>query len=156
MWWLNGTAGQMADAWFGMVRTGIAAAETMVAAGTVIGHRTALIADAMQRPWAADHRELGRMVPEKVMAFGQSGSNVMQALIQSQRELERYCGDVGACARDMAFAAPGSLPMARLIDGAMAQSARAATSGLAAVDAALAPIHKRAVANARRLTRKAG
>lgn len=154
MWW-NGAATELVEAWFGMMRTGIAAVETAVAAGTVINHRSALIVDAIQRPWAADHAELGRMVPEKVRAFSQSGTNIMQAMVDGHRDLERYVNRVGSLARQMAVSGPLAQPdsMARMIDGAMAHGARQATRSMAAVDAALAPIHKRAVANAKRLSR---
>lgn len=51
-----------------MARTGMAMAETAVHAQQVIAARMPMIAEAFVSPLTANHRELGRMVSEKVSA----------------------------------------------------------------------------------------
>ena len=47
-------------------------AEMMIAAGKVVDQRTRMIRSASQSPLSGNYQELGKMVPEKVAAFGES------------------------------------------------------------------------------------
>lgn len=57
-----------------MRTTSVRAAETFGGANKVVAARGAIIGEAMQSPWAADHAELGRMIPEKIDTLSRAGS----------------------------------------------------------------------------------
>lgn len=61
-----------------MARTGVAIAETAVNAQQVVAARLPMIGEAFASPLTANHRELGRMVSEKVAAT-QSSANTPSA-----------------------------------------------------------------------------
>lgn len=130
---------------FDMQRTWMKAAETLLASQRVVDARTILIRNAGQSPLTGDYRELSRMVPEKIEAFTQSGA----ALTQNMAAVHQ------------AFLSQGQAMAAAMLSGNpfwMLQGSRQALSSLDVISrlgaATLAPIHKTATANARRLAKR--
>lgn len=121
------------------------ATETLLTSQRVIDARTILIRNAGQSPLTGEYRELSRMVPEKIEAFTQSGAALTQNM----------------AAMHQAFLSQGQALAAAMLSGNpfwMLQGSRQALSSLDAVSrlgaATLAPIHKTATANARRLAKR--
>ena len=144
---------RMMSAGWSMAQTGMRAAETMGAANEVVAARTALIRSAMHSPLTGDHVELGRMVPEKVEAFSRAGSATISAWWTAQSLWAVEMQHLGAMAMS------GRLPTCV---GIATFGERVATLGVESFEAAarlgsatLAPIHRKATDNARRLTRTA-
>jgi hypothetical protein len=135
---------------FHLAEVSLKAGEMTVAAGTVIGARMGVIAAAQNDPLNADHAELGRMLPEKLGAFSEAGTAVMEEWWSLQREIGNYLLYLG---RAMTV---GRLPLPselfELVERTSIHGTRLATSAIGAADVALAPLHKKATSNARRLT----
>ncbi|MBP7337836.1 hypothetical protein [Niveispirillum sp.] len=136
-----------------MTGTGVRVMETLGAANAVIAARTPIIDAAMRSPLTGDHVELGRMVPEKVEAFSQAGSAMVTAWWQAQSLWVAHMQHLGGMA--MRGRAPTAGEM-------MALNSKVADLTLDGIEAAvrlgstaLAPVHRKATANARRLKRKA-
>lgn len=115
------------------------ATELFIAAPQVVAHRVARMAAAGPRPSARDQREFARMVAEKQAAFVESwGAMARQAMVAQQR---------------LALAAWQGwwlLPVKGLPDGnAVARSMHNAALGV--LGQGLKPVHRKAVANAKRL-----
>lgn len=128
------------------MQTAFKLAETLSSANAVIAARTPMIAAAFADPLNADTRELSRMVSEKSAAFGQSG----RSLSAGQRTLHRA---VTTNARDFGRLAGGDL-LGPAIWWRMAErNLQFWSTFMALPGEALAPIHKRATGNARRLRR---
>jgi len=128
------------------------AGEMTTAAGAVIGTRVWMIAAAQQDPLNADHAELGRMLPEKVQAFSEAGAAVVEEWSALSRDVGDYMLYLG---RAMTTGRP-PLPsdVLELAARTSAHGARVASSAIGAASVALAPLHKRATSNARRLIRR--
>lgn len=144
--------------------TAIAGGETLRAAGDVIAARLEIMAAGLSDPRKADLRELSLMGSEKVEAlsasavsvaqnFGALGGRMAQAAMSEATLASRAAVAMGAARTPTAFAAAQ-------YDYALGWWSRAAgqmltlNSELIQVQAdALKPIHKTAVANARRLKR---
>lgn len=144
---------RVANAGWSMVQTGLRMAETMGAANDVVAARTALIGSAMRSPLTGDHRELARMVPEKVEAFSSVGSAGVSAWWAAQSAWADEMQHLGAIAMRGRAPTPGEWT---------ALASRMARVGLESVEAvarlgsaSIAPVHRKATANARRLKRKA-
>ncbi|UAK25711.1 hypothetical protein [Sphingomonas nostoxanthinifaciens] len=126
------------------VKLGTAMMETMVGAQSVIFARLPVIGMALTDPLNADHRELGRMMTEKVSAFRTSGKSV---------------GKAGGLAREAATS--NAKAFHALVGGGLLWPADwmrlfeanlAAAAALATLPAiALAPLHQGVIANDRRL-----
>lgn len=119
------------------VRLGRQTAELMVAAPQVVAHRLLRIAAAGAHPSGRDQREFRSMGSEKLAAFTQSWSDMALQTLRANQQMALAW-----------MVAPWS-------------PARAATqlrnSVLRIMISGVAPVHKRAVANAKRLRRpKAG
>ena len=116
--------------------------ELSVAAPQVIAHRVGRMLAAGSRPSRADRSEFVRMGNEKVVAFWQSWASMWTqagaAQLQAMQSLWRFP------------------PLSRR--SAAAAAARAVSGQAAAVTkilhAGLAPVHSKAVGNAKRLTRR--
>ena len=147
---------------------GLKAMQMSTSAAQVIAIRTTRMAAAGLNPTAADKRENSRMVTEKVDAFALAG----QALATGAAPL--LAGMAGQALRtglDL-FSAATHLAASRTLPETMARQRRLADTLMrstpsahhgAASDAtarlahrALAPVHRKATANARRLMKKAG
>ncbi|WP_068078526.1 hypothetical protein [Novosphingobium lentum] len=67
---------RMASATFSMFGNARHVSETMSASHVVIAKRTKMMATATFSPLHGNYDELGRMVPEKMAAFGEAGSAI--------------------------------------------------------------------------------
>lgn len=139
---------KLLDAGAQMARTSAALAETMTASHAVIARRSAIIGAAINAPASADRAELSRMVPEKVNAFGASGASIGRDIIAMQSALMQEAVQLGM------MAMTGRLPGA----GALAErsanlAVKTMTLGAGMGARSLAPVHRAATANARRLRR---
>lgn len=142
---------RMASASLEMTRTGLRAAETLSASGDVVARRGAIIRTALATPFAADHAELARMVPEKLDAFSKAG------MAMTTEYLAMQAGLFGEFQNIWAMALRGRPPT---FGEASALADRAAAFGMRETERAaklggvgLAPIHRQATSNARRLKR---
>lgn len=114
--------------------------ELSIAAPQVVAHRVARMARGGTRPSAADRREFVTMGAEKVTAFRQSWSAMAAMAVETQWRLWQAWSALAL--------GPWS---ARSTRRAADRSAQAVGRLLSA---GLAPVHARAVANARRLSRR--
>ena len=135
--------------------------ELAIAAPQVVAIRTARMVAAGANPGAADRAEFSRMGTEKAQAFRDSMMAMNAQMIRSNLEFTR----TAALQWWRLWTTPWWLTAYRPLSQAMASLPRAA--GLVAgptrrqhqramtklVEAGLAPVHKRATANARRLGR---
>lgn len=123
---------------------GVHWAETLVASQNVIAARLPVIGAALADPLRADHRELSRMVTEKGRAFGRSGRTANAAFETLRRSSHANARDMGRFSGgDMLWPADWLRIFERNLAAGMALAALPGE--------ALAPVHKRATANARRL-----
>jgi hypothetical protein len=99
----------------------------------VVAHRVGRMAATGHRPDARDRREFTLMGAEKVAAFYESWTAMGFAALQSQQRL--WAG--------MMFAPWGRLPSNQVL----------AQQALHVIGQGLAPVHRRAVGNAKRLAR---
>lgn len=143
---------RMIAAGWSMAQTGLRVAETMGAANEVVKARSALIGSAVRSPMESDHRELARMVPEKVEAFSDAGAATVKAWWAAQSAWTTEMQHLGA------MAARGRLPtMGELAElgGRMTSFGLASVEGAARLGASsIAPVHRTATSNASRLKRK--
>jgi hypothetical protein len=117
------------------------AAELSFAVPQVVGHRVLRMATAGLNPSARDRREFAGMGSEKVLAFYQSWGGMWMQVFQAQLAL----------AQGMAAMAWTPWAVGGRVGTVAAPSAAALATGILA--AGLAPVHRKAVANARRLGR---
>lgn len=117
-------------------------AEMMFAAGKVVEQRTRMIHAASRSPLTGNYRELGKMVPEKVAAFGEAADILAR--------------EWGAWHTSVTAQVTGGLaPEALSLTGnkSLYNWVDAVTRLWTAPAKALTPIHKAATANAQRLQR---
>lgn len=136
-----------------MTGTGVRVMETLGAANAVIAARTPIIDAAMRSPLTGDHVELGRMVPEKVEAFSQAGSAMVTAWWQAQSLWMGHMQHLGGMA--MRGRAPTTGEMVALNNRVAGLTLDGIEAAARLGSTALAPVHRKATANARRLKRKA-
>ena len=145
---------RMVAAGFDMQATWLRGIETLQASQSVIAARTGKMRDAAGAPMHADVAEFARMLPEKLDAFGQSAQAVTRDMLAMH----------GAWAAQMQrlslMMMSGRMPTP---SEASALTTQTANYALGAIDAgarlgkgALAPVHRAATANARRLARQTG
>jgi hypothetical protein len=133
--------------WQRLVRAGTMWSETLTAAHAVVGHRRTTIEHALGDPFAADHVELGRMVSEKAAAFGAAGASLARDTLAMQADLVAQAAALGALMM-------GQLPTPGASRAMVDRSRRIGSAALASSLRAMAPVHKAATSNARRLGRK--
>jgi hypothetical protein len=138
--------------------------ELTTAAGQVVAKRMALGATAVIDPLNADHVEFAKIIPEKTMAFSEAG---VTWLHWSGEVAERRAS---FAAREMAYGADAAVAMARCrtpagviatqsifasawFARALSQSIALGSLVMRSQGAVMAPIHRAATANARRLSR---
>ena len=121
-------------------RLGRQAAELAVAAPQVIAHRLARLALAGPAPSARDREEFRRMGAEKAAAFAESWNAMATGMLEANRT------PMASLVRGF-WSAPGAR---RSAASAARQVGREAVG---IVQRSLAPAHRRAVANAKRLGR---
>jgi hypothetical protein len=118
------------------------AAELAWAVPQVVAHRLARIAGAGLKPTLRDRKEFARMVAEKHDAFGESWQAMAWQTLHAQQ----------AFAAALARAAM-TVPSLRRKSAAHSLAEQLQRSALAVAGKGLAPVHRRAVANAKRLGR---
>jgi hypothetical protein len=120
--------------------------DLMVATPLVVGARSKTIAAAMTDPTHADVHELRTMISEKVDAFGQSQ--------RAQRRALNAVKDAHASAGAFAKAVSTGSIEAPVLGWRAAEQCFSAWASLALLPlAVVTPVHARATANARRLSR---
>jgi hypothetical protein len=140
-----------ADLWSSglrMAQTGIKVTEAMQASGEVIDSRVRTMAEAAIDPLRGDYNELGRMIPEKVDAFGQAGVTAFGDLMAMQSAALANYRQVAT------LALAGRAPTIAEAEAIWARSLGIAGRAMDSTGRALAPLHSRVTANARRLRRK--
>jgi hypothetical protein len=119
----------------------VQAAELAFAVPQVVAHRATRIAMAGASPSARDRREFRRMGTEKVAAITESwNAMAMQAFLANQQLALSYM-------QSLWFPWLGPKPSAKSASRQMTKAA------LGILGEGMAPIHRRAVANAKRLGR---
>lgn len=134
-----------------MQSTWLRGLETVKASGAVIGARTDKIRDAVTAPLSADVGEFARMVPEKVEAFGRSAQSIARDTMAMHAAWTTQMQRMGA------MMLMGRMPTIGEVSRLMTQNADyavgAMTAGAKLGRGALAPVHRTATGNARRLKR---
>jgi len=134
--WRNGAA---------MLDAGWKLGEMTAAAGAVVQKRCGMIGDACRDPLNGDYRELGRMAPEKFEAFSRASA----AMVDDWRIMQ---ADTMANWQAMTRIAMTGRPASPTeVSTVMKRSSRVIERAIAAPGRAMAPVHKRATGNARRL-----
>lgn len=132
--------------------TGEQLTKTVSASQDVISARTDILRSMMQSPMTADYAELSRMVPEKIAAFSLSGNAMMHAWWNGQADYLTLASRLAS--HSMSGRMPTPVDMARLWTDISLGALRAMENGSRLGRDALAPIHKTAAANARRLKKR--
>lgn len=133
-----------------MARSSMKLGELAIASNTVITERVGMMSAAARDPMRGDYAELGRIVPEKVVAFSQAGSSVIEDVGRLQMEWARQMTDAGLF---WFGGVPTAASAQRLADRGAARMARMTRRAMGISGRALDPVHKRATGNARRLKR---
>lgn len=132
-----------------MKRGWLQAAETARASSEVINARAGLLHDAARSPMTADYAELTRMVPERIDAFARSGLAVMRDLTSIQAAYWTQAQRVGVLM--LAGRVPTASEATVFAAVTREHALGAITAGAQMSCAALAPVHRAATANARRM-----
>ncbi len=119
--------------------------EAAAASGTVLAKRGAILDEAMRNPLGADHAELGRLMPEKLSAFGRSGNALLGDMIAINQLALTQMQDIAAVT--LRGRLPKMADYQQIGDRAIAIATLMASAGTRA----LQPIHATVTANARRL-----
>lgn len=119
------------------------------AAPQVVAHRVARLALAGHRPSQRDRREFQRMGAEKLAAFGEAWQAMALQLLQAQSQLAASMWQGG-------WGGAGAQPWARRPAPNLWQAWAAAwqSAALDVLNQGIAPVRRRASANARRLGRQ--
>lgn len=136
--------------------------ELALASGEVVVKRMALGAAAMVDPLNADHAEFARMVPEKAQAFSDAGTAILQRSSDVLQQMANYAVAEMSIAMKFsmgmaAYRTPAALAAAQSkfllgwLGRSLSQSAALGHFAVRSQAAAIAPVHKTATANARRL-----
>ncbi len=127
-------------------RIGRQATELMLATPLVVAHRLGRMQAAGSRPSARDQREFQLMGSEKLAAFGESWNQMALQMLKSNQQLTR--------AWMSAWLRPAGLPTrATTIRSLARAAAQMQGSAWRVIGSGLAPVHRRATANAKRLGR---
>jgi hypothetical protein len=117
------------------------AAKLAIAVPQVVAHRMTLMAWAGPQPQSSDRRELKLMSDEKTEAFNESWIAMARQAFAAQQALSFSMFD------SLMWSPLRGLPSA----GAVVNQVNRAAMGV--LSQGMAPVHRRAVANARRLSR---
>jgi hypothetical protein len=133
-----------------MVATGARATEMMLASSSVIGARMTIMSRAACHPAEGDYAEIGDMMMEKVVAV----AKVNQVLVE---EWSAMLVDTSEQAQHLGSLLFGRRPLrtgdlSELAERWMAHGTRMITRTMDAGGLVLAPVHRQATANARRLS----
>lgn len=138
------------------------AGELALVSGEVVAKRLALGAAAMVDPLNADHAEFARMAPEKAQAFTEAGAAVLQRTGEVAQQMADYAlaeisiamrstMGMAACRTPVALASAQGKFLRGWISRSLSQAAAMGSIAVSYQAAAMAPVHKTATANARRL-----
>jgi hypothetical protein len=116
-------------------------AELALAVPQVVAHRLTRMAMSGPKPSLRDQKEFTRMVTEKMTAFGESWTAMTLQAMQAQQSF--------ALSWLQSLWTPPFLPKS----SARATSQRLHGAALGVLGKGLAPVHRKAVANAKRLAR---
>ena len=117
-------------------------AELAFAVPQVVAHRLTRMAQAGPKLSARDRKEFARMVAEKHSAFGESWKAMALQALRSNQAFAVMLARVA-----------WTPPSLQGTPAARALAAEAQRAAVAVLDKGLAPVHRRAVANAKRLAR---
>ncbi|MGY2732854.1 hypothetical protein [Sphingomonas sp. UYP23] len=137
------------SAWGSVGATGERLSETATASHAVIASRTTTIGEAMRSPLSGDYAELGRMVPEKVAAFSQSGTAGLSALMTLQAGYVAQAQELRAMW--LRGRPPTLFELAALSERSSMHALSALETGAQMGRDVVAPLHKAATGNAKRL-----
>jgi hypothetical protein len=127
-------------------RLGAQASEIMLAAPQVVAHRLGRMVSAGHKPSAKDQREFHRMGAEKLAAFGEAWRAMTLQMLKSNQQI---------AASMMRSGWPAGAARAGPNGAALTQAAAAwQQAALDVLGQGVRPVHRRAVANAKRLGRK--
>jgi len=144
--------------------TTLKGSELAVASGRVIAERAALGVAAFIDPANADHAEFARMAPEKMTAFSAAAAVLQRRAGAFVGQMARFAGDEAT----IALRVTGELARCRShadllvlnnrvavawLGRAFAHSVTLGALAVGASGAAMAPVHRAATGNARRLQR---
>ncbi len=136
----------------GMAGTQSRAVKTLTASREVVRKRGDIIETAMRSPLLADHAELARMVPEKVIAFASAGTAMSAELVELQLG---WMGEMqNLWTMGLRGRAPTLAEMSALATRSSAYAVRSTERAARLAEVGLAPIHKQVTANARRLRKR--
>jgi hypothetical protein len=138
--------------------------ELAVASGEVIARRMALGAAAFADPMSADHVEFSRMIPEKMAALSAVAAVLQQRSTAVIAEMTRFAGseatislraagELALCRTPAEIAAAQSRFVVDWFARAVSQSLALGGLAMSAGGAMLAPVHRAAIDNAKRLRR---
>ena len=134
-----------------LLRTGVAA----VAAGQVISHRMAMGAAAFRDPSKADPLEFSRMFTEKAVAIFAANQAAMLRSAQMAQSMMRYSmAEAAATAAALTNVSKGPPSAADWFQRAFTQYMALGSLATRAQGAVMAPLYRKANANARRLSRR--
>jgi hypothetical protein len=130
-------------------RLGQQASELMLAAPQVVAHRLGRMAVAGARPSAKDRREFQRMGAEKLAAFGEAWQAMLIQMMKSNVQMTAAWLQGGWSAPSSRRSVPAPAPALHRI------AVEWQLAALELLGQGMRPVHRRAVANARRLGRAA-
>lgn len=134
---------------FGLVGTSLQAGEMLVASSSVIGARMAIMGQAARHPADADYAEISGMVSEKVLALSRVNQALVDqwsAMLLDASEQAQHVGGAVLSGRLVS-----ARDLSQLTERWFAHGTRMVTRTMETGGLALAPVHRQATANARRL-----
>jgi hypothetical protein len=127
-------------------RLGAQASELMLAAPQVVAHRLGRMALAGHKPSARDQREFHRMGAEKLAAFGEAWRAMTLQMLKSNQQI---------AASMLRSGWPASIVRGGTNGAPLTQAAAVwQRAALDVLGQGIRPVHRRAVANAKRLGRQ--
>jgi hypothetical protein len=135
-----------------MRTTSVRAAETFGGANKVVAARGAIIGEALQSPWTADHAELGRIIPEKIDTLSRAGSAAATIWWDSQTAWMKHFQHLGTMAMRGRLPTPPEIGDLGERSATLMLQSIEATARIGA--ASLAPVHRQVATNVRRLGAK--
>jgi hypothetical protein len=133
-----------------LVQSNVRTVEMLTASRTVIASRMGSMAGAARNPFGGDHVELGRMIPEKVTAFSDAAHSLSRHWSAVFSMASEHMSQVGSLMFRGRLLSPAELSQMSSSTAAIATNMLA--TALESGSVALAPIHKQATSNARRLS----
>jgi hypothetical protein len=129
-------------------RIGTQASELMLAAPQVVAHRLGRMAIAGHRPSANDQREFQRMGAEKLAAFGEAWQAMTLQMLKSNQQL--------AASMMRSWWPTAAVRSGKAAAPWVQATAQWQQATLDILGQGIRPVHRRAVANAKRLGRGPG